>query len=593
MNVGKTVISGIGGRQVFSLRRLWPLLVAAMAAGVCALRAQAPAPDLPSAFHVKYVAAGVVYLDGGRGAGLTKGMQLTVRRLETSDAPDGKGKTQKQVEVAKLRVASVADVSSVCEVVSTTADLHPGDVAYLDESAVAKEVEQREMGPGRKYLQTISFTEGNPLEEEARAAVPRPPLPEVNRARGLIGFEYGGLFSGGPFSAQTSQFGLLLRTNITRINGTYWNLNGFWRGRLDTRAQSSQQQTFQNLLNRTYTFGLTYDNPQSHWVGGLGRLYLPWATSLDTIDGGYVGRHIGKTATAGFFAGSTPDPTSWDYNPNRRIAGTFVNFTGGDFNAFHYTSTFGIGVSTVGWSTYRNFVFTENDISYKQYFSIYEALRADKPNIPGQNNANLTGVSRSFVTMRIQPNPRISFEVNHNYFRDIPTFDLGLVTTGLLDQFLFQGWSAGVSVEPVKGYTIYNSLGRNSGTGDAKSSWNQMYGLTVAQIWRTGFRGDVRYSKFDSSFGSGNYASVSLSRQITDTFRWEVLAGRQSLFSPLSKNTSYRTLDTHIDWFPKGKFYLDAGFTRQMGNIQSYSQWYTGIGYRFDSYRGRRREALK
>ncbi len=569
------------------------MLVAAIASGMCTLTAQSPTTNVASSFHVKYVAAGAVYLDGGRTAGLAKGMQLTVHRMETINAADGKGKLQKQVDIAKLRVSSVADVSSVCQVVSSTAELHPGDVAYLDMNDVAKEIEQRELGPGRKYLQTITFTEGNPLEEEQRAEIPRPPLPAVNRARGLIGFEYGGLYSGGPFSTQTSQFGLLLRTNITRINGTYWNLNGFWRGRLDTRALSGQQQTYQDLLNRTYTLGLTYDSPKSHFVAGLGRLYLPWATSLDTIDGGYVGRHIGRTATAGFFAGSTPDPASWNYNPDRHIAGTFVNFTGGDFNSFHYTSTFGVGVSTVGWSTYRNFIFTENDISYKQYFSVYEALQADKPNIPGQNNSNLTGVSRSFVTFRLQPHPRISFEVNHNYFRDIPTFDLGLVTTGLLDQFLFQGWSAGVSVEPVKGYTIYNSLGRNSGTGDMKSSWNQMYGLTVAQIWRTGFRGDLRYSKFSSTFGSGSYSSISFSRQLSDTFQFEVLGGRQSLFSPLSKNTSYRTLDTHIDWFPKGRFYLDGGFTRQMGNIQSYSQWYTGIGYRFDNRREHPREETK
>lgn len=41
------------------------------------------------------------------------------------------------------------------------------------------------------------------------------------------------------------------------------------------------------------------------------------------------GRELGKGVTAGFFAGSIPDLTSWDYAPNHRIAGSFVNFAGG------------------------------------------------------------------------------------------------------------------------------------------------------------------------------------------------------------------------------------------------------------------------
>jgi hypothetical protein len=567
--------------------------VVLLIAGGCGLTAQVSTPEIRSDFHVKYVAAGVVYLDAGRGAGLTKGMQLTVKRLEAVDAPGSQEKTQKMVEVAKIRVASVADVSSLCEVVSATTDLHPGDLAYLNEREVEKEVEQRELGPGRKYLQTIAFSEGNPLEDEARAYVPRPPLPEVNRARGLIGFEYGGLSSGGAMSGQNTQLGMLLRTDITRMGGTYWNMNGFWRGRLDSQSGSSQQRSLQDLINRTYHLGLTYDNPNSHWVAGFGRLYLPWASSLDTIDGGYAGRRFGKTATAGFFAGSTPDPTSWNYAPNRHIGGSFLNFTGGDFESWRYSSTIGAGASTVGWSAYRYFGFTENSIFYKRFFSVYEFLQADQPKIPGQNSSTFSGVSRSFVTVHLQPHRRLSFDVNHNFFRDLPTFDLGLITTGLLDRFLFQGWSAGASVEPVNGYTVSSSLGRNSATGDPRSSWNQMYGLTVAQIWRTGIRGDVRYSKFGSSFASGHYTSLMLSRQFGEKFRCEALVGKQTLSSPFTRNSSYRTLSTNLYWFPKGSLYLDGGFNRQLGNIQNYSQWYLGIGYRFDSYRGHSRQVVR
>ena len=88
-------------------------------------------------------------------------------------------------------------------------------------------------------------------------------------------------------------------------------------------------QTVQDLINHTYHLSMTYDNPNSSLVAGFGRLYLPWAASLDTIDGGYFGTRLSKGTTVGIFGGSTPDPTSWDYSPNRVIGGGFINFDGG------------------------------------------------------------------------------------------------------------------------------------------------------------------------------------------------------------------------------------------------------------------------
>ena len=197
----------------------------------------------------------------------------------------------------------------------------------------------------RKYAQVVSFTEGDPLDEEARAKVEHPPLPEINRLRGRIGFEYDAFRDRSGTGMFSSQEGLVLRADMTRIGGSYWNLTGFWRGRMNSTAGgTAEQQTLYDLINRTYHLTLYYDNPKSAWVAGFGRFYLPWAASLDTIDGGYFGRRLSSHVTAGIFAGSTPDPTSWNYNPNREMAGTFVNYSGGDFQSLRYSSTEGVAL---------------------------------------------------------------------------------------------------------------------------------------------------------------------------------------------------------------------------------------------------------
>jgi hypothetical protein len=541
---------------------------------------QQPNTDVRVAFRVKYVAEGVAYLEGGRNDGLAEGMKLEVKALDPSEKPTAASSVDVQ-PIAELEVASVALSSAVSEVHNPTRPLKVGDWAYLSSEDTQAMIAQRSLSATRKYPVVIAFSEGDTLDDEARVVIPRPPLPEINRARGRIGFDYSGVASHDGGGGLSSNAGLMIRTDITRINGTYWNLNGFWRGRLNNQSHGGQA-TLQDLINRTYTIGLTYDNPNSKFVAGFGRLYLPWATSLDTIDGGYVGRRLSSGVTAGIFAGSTPDPTSWSYNPDRRIGGAFVNFEGGTYDNLRYTSTSGMGISMLKWNIDRPFVFFENGIFYKRYLSIYHSMQADSPSGNPQVAAPGPGVSRSFLTVRLQPTSRVEFDLNHTYFRDIPTYNAQLVATGLLDKYLFQGFSGGARVQVFKDIWAYTLLGRSNRSGDPKPSWNQLYGVTVGRMPWIGMRADLHYSKFDSSFGSGSYESVSFSRNFKENLRWEVLGGRQSFVSPATKDISH-FVTGNFEAALGPHYFVQTGYTWNRGVGQSYDQWLFTFGYRFDS----------
>jgi hypothetical protein len=538
-----------------------------------------PNVDIKVAFKVKYVTQGVAYLEGGRSVGLSEGLKLVVRDTDPTTGRPLMSADGAQKAVAELHVFAVAETSSASEIHDPTREVKPGDWAFLSDEDTASLVAQRSLSATRKYPVVVSFTEDDSLDEEARAAVPRPPLPEINRARGRIGFDYTGVNS--P-SGNSSNLGLVIRTDITRIYGTYWNLNGYWRGRINSQS-STGQPTLQDLINRTYHLGLTYDNPQGHWVAGFGRLYLPWATSLDTIDGGYFGRRINKSVIVGTFGGSTPDPTSWSYNPDRRLAGAFVNVEGGSFDDLRYTSTSGMGISMLKWTIDRPFVFFENSISYKHYLSIYHALQTDSPRGNSEVPAPGAGIGRSFFTVRFQPHPRVDFDFNHTYFRDVPTFDPQLVGTGLLDKYLFQGFSAGVRVEVVKQVWLYTNLGRSNRSGDTQPSLNQMYGITFGHLPLAGIRTDFRYSKFDGAFGGGSYKTVSFSRNFRESLRWEVLAGSQSFASSASKNMAARFVTGNFEANLGSNYFIQSGYTRNRGGLQNYDQWSFTFGYRFDS----------
>jgi len=538
-------------------------------------------PGLRTVFKVKYVAEGVAYLEGGKAQGLTEGMKLVI---EDSNLPAKQGDSGDAADprvVAELEVSAVADTSAVTDIHAPKRPVKVGDLAYLSVSDTAALVQQRALSPTRQYPAVISFTEDDTLDEEAREEVPRPPLPSVNRARGRIGFDYIDTISHGTTNLTSSDVGLVFRGDITRIGGTYWNLSGYWRGRL-TQTSAATQQTLQNLINRTYHLSLTYDNPDSRLVAGVGRLYLPWAPSLDTIDGGYFGARLSKGTTLGIFGGSTPDPSSWDYSPDRAIGGAFINFDGGRFDAFHYSSTSGAGLSMVNWQIDRPFLFLEDSLSYGHSFAVYESAQLDDPRGNAATPSPGAGLGRSFFTMRLQPHPRVELDLNHNYFRDLPTFDPTLIGTGLLDKFLFQGFSAGARVELVKQVWISTNLGRSSRTGDATSSLNEMYGLTFGKLPWIDVRADAHYARFNSSFGSGSYEAVTVSRQLSESWRVEALAGQQTFSSTVTANSNARFITGTVETTLGSHYYLQGSFTTNQGQL-SYQQIMFSLGYRFDS----------
>jgi hypothetical protein len=545
------------------------------------LTVHAADPGLRTVFKVKYVAEGVAYLDGGRSSGLTEGMKLEVQDSDRLPREGAVVDSSDAGVVAELVVTAVAETSAVTDVRTPKRSVKAGDLAYLSSGDSEALVQQRALSATRKYPAVITFSEGDPLDEEVRDQLPRPPLPSVNRARGRIGFDYMGTVSRGTTSITSSDVGMIFRGDITRINGTYWNLSGYWRGRFTSQVPAGQQ-TLQDLINRTYHLSMTYDNPNSSLIAGFGRLYLPWAPSLNTIDGGYFGKRLSKGTTLGIFGGSTPDPTSWNYSPGRVISGAFINFDGGSFDGVHYSSTSGAGVGMVNWQIDRPFVFFENTLSYKRYLSIYDSLQADNPSGNPAVPAPGPGLSVNFLTVRVQPHPRLELDFNYNYFRDIPTFDPTLIGTGLLDKYLFQGFSVGGRVEVWKQIFVYTDVGRSNRTGDTKSSLNQMYGLTFGRVPWVGLRADAHYSRFNSSFGNGSYRAFSLSRTFLDGLRIEVLAGDQNFASAFTSTNRSRFITGNVDTNLGRHYFLQGGYTVNRGQM-SYDQWMFTIGYRFDS----------
>ncbi len=570
------------------------LLCSAVLVAVNVARAQNPQADQssnkPSVFRVKYVADGSLYIDAGRNANLQEAMKLSLVNPPPDGVVSDAVRFRGYEHIAELKVVSVADSSAVCEIVSSNGEIKVGQLAFLTPDSVVERRQAVEATEEEQYPIVMTFTYGDPLEEEIRTVQEQKQLREspVGRVRGRIGIDYGGIHEAGGLNSK--QVGLSISSDISNIGRTYWNFKGYWRGNMNVSSSTppgANTTTLTDLLNRTYQIGLFYQSPYSPVTIGVGRLFLPWAPSLSTIDGGYLGRKITRLATVGFFAGSTPDPSSWSYNPNQHIAGTFVNFEAGDFEHTRFYSTAGVAVTSIQWKVARQFAFFENNLSWKRYMTLYSSLQADEARTSPLPNggSNPTGISQSYSSLHFQPFHHLGFGVNHNYFRSLPTYDPRLLGTGLLDQYLFQGFSGDVRVELVKHISVYASLGRSKATSDKKNSLNQAFGITLPNLLKTGLLADVHYSKFDSSFGSGKYTSVSLSKNLTDSFRLQLLGGHQTFDSSFTNNNHSNFVNAVADWNVGPRYFVEGNFGWYRGTNMNYQQWSTVFGYRFGGYR--------
>ena len=178
-------------------------------------------------------------------------------------------------------------------------------MAYLSNGDAQSLIQQRTLSSTREYPIVVAFTEGDPLDEEVRTEVPRPPQPSVNRARGRIGFDYMGTVSHGTPSSM----------NIGCRHGHARRHHTYWRHLLESERLLARTSSLTLGVEPAHVAGP--DQPhlspgnvlrQSRLASGSGSratCILPWAPSLDTIDGGYFGAKLG---TWGY---------SWAYSPVR------------------------------------------------------------------------------------------------------------------------------------------------------------------------------------------------------------------------------------------------------------------------------------
>ena len=94
-------------------------------------------------------------------------------------------------------------------------------------------------------------------------------------------------------------------------------------------------------------------------------------------------------------------------------------------------------------------------------------------------------------------------------------------------------------------------------------------------------RFDLRYTSFNSSFGSGTYESAGITRELSDHLRLQLQAGVQNIQSIYTSQTAARFVNSMIDYQLGRHYYLMGSWLYYRGQSQNYDQVSLSLGYRF------------
>ena len=197
-------------------------------------------------------------------------------------------------------------------------------------------------------------------------------------------------------------------------------------------------------------------------------------------------------------------------------------------------------------------------------------------------------MGESLVSLRAGSSARLT-RFDRYVLPDVPTYDPTLVGTGLLNKYLYQGINGGARIEFPNHVAGYFSLGQSSNSSDSRGSLNDLFGVTMADIWRTGLEAGVQYSKFDSTFAAGSYRNISLIRNLGERVQLNLQLGKYSYNSSLaaSNDSYFANLLGDVDL--GSRFFVEGAFTTERGGTTNYNQFTTVLGLRFDNRHSRMR----
>jgi hypothetical protein len=516
-------------------------LIVLLLAGSAGLGSAFAAPAEELSAKITYIAGKSIYVDAGAENGVTEKTRFQVVR-------DG-------AVIATLTIEFLSARRASCKVVGA-GDVQVGDTVQF---ALAEPVAVVE----------TSTTSGKPARSRYRG---RP-------VRGRVGIQFLTVANNGVGQSDFSQPALSFRLRGYDLGSTGIGVNVDVRARQTSRTLSDGT-TDDDSRTRIYRLAAEWQAADSPFRITAGRQVETAAAGISIFDGISASWTWEKWAV-GVLSGSQPDPVDFGMSGDVKEHGVYLQYKKRGEDRKRLSFTTGLIGSYEQSEINREYLYFQTLWSTRK-LSLYFTEELDinrgwKKEI-GESSLDSTS---TFISARYRVSDHLDFQAGFDNRRNIRLYrDRTTPETEFDDDYRTGAWG-GVGVRFKDHYRVgvryRTSDGGTRGTSDNLTGTFGIYGLT-----RRNVAGSFRMTHYSNDVLDGDLLSVSGSLDLTSKIRLGLAGGLRDetdVFNTASKSQTWYGLD--LDFRLGKRWYLNASWLTESGDLEEISQLYASLAFRF------------
>lgn len=491
---------------------------------------------------VTYISASAIYLDAGRAHGINVGDRVDVMRNDSL--------------LAILEVRFVADQSASCRLLESLSTIQPGDHAIIMVSLATP-------------TDTTSRTAETPqLPEKSEPTAPaRKRRTNANRVSGRAGFEMLWQAEQAELSNTVVQPAFALRLRVENLLATQQTLSVRLRGRQTLRNREFRDSADKRWTGRIYDVSLVYDNPQSAFHYGIGRVLTNRLRGIGYFDGAFFDYRATKRTTVGIFGGTEPDARTTAFNSQELKYGVFGSYESGTLAAQRFRTTLALAGKYINGNISREFIYEQLDFGIGTKLWILQSAELNvNREWKSETGASSIEYANALLSLRYSVSPDWNATISYDNRKNYRTWETKDTPDSLFEDNRRQRvrfgmrWRVSQNLRFGAGYGLRSMASQNKAattyTADVALQNALMRGLTVS----------AAVVGFSNAFTSGMQPSLSLSKPILPALLTALQVGRNAY--------EYRSTNDKIinDWI---KLRMDAYFTTRLYG-SAYVERYAG-----------------
>ncbi|MFQ5641807.1 MAG: hypothetical protein ACE5IR_27850 [bacterium] len=488
-------------------------------------------PRIKRVGEIKYISKQTFYINLGSKQGLGIGDTLVVKR--------------KNRGIGVLIVEHVSKLSVACRSVLSRSKLKQGD---LVEFVVSVKPSQPKVSAPDSLRKRQRKRMSSSFQKTVKRSTRRK-RGETNIIQGRISLQALGLDESGGAHLDYSQMALRAGLKVKRFLGMPLNFRFRWRSRSHHRERELSSEFSDNeWTHNVYELGLVYENDDSPYEFGFGRVLSHRIRGIGYVDGGLFSAKMRGPWRVGLAGGTQPSLRGSGFQTEEQKFGIFLNFEEGEHRTQRISSTVAFSGRYHQGKPSREFLYLQNNFWKGAKFSIYQTLEVDiNRGWKSDGRHNSIQFSNLFVSTHLSPRETLSLTLSYDARKSVRVFETRSIPDSLFDETTRQGLHTGITLRLPNHIRLSGNFGMRFRKGNLKNTTSASAALSVRNVFNTFASINVRFSYFSTMFTKGYRPNFSVRIPIRRELLLNLGAGSYVY------QTGYKT--TRSNWVQVDSYY--------------------------------------